>query len=74
MDIEVLGVTHLVALDDAVGLEETILGVLVVRLIDGLRIHGVAKVSNREVAGCGGKKVKSAKTEDKKTRDKEDER
>jgi len=49
VDVEVLGVADLVVLDDAVGLEETILGVLVVCLIDRLREHCVAKVSDREV-------------------------
>ena len=53
MDIKVLGVAHLIVLDNVVGLQETILGVLVVHLIDRLRVHCVAKVSNREVATCG---------------------
>lgn len=57
VDVEVLGVADLVVRDDAVGLEETILGVLVVRLIGGLREHCIAKVSNREVPACRGKKV-----------------
>ena len=57
VDVEVLGVTDLVVLDDAVGLEETILGAPVVRLIDGLREHCVSKVIDREVTACGGKKV-----------------
>lgn len=39
----------LVVLDDAVGLEKTILWVLVVRLIDGMREHCVVEVSGREV-------------------------
>ena len=65
VDIKVLGVADLSVLDDAVGLEETILGVAVVRLIRGVREHCVAIVGDREVATCGGKK--SNKTEDKKT-------
>ena len=57
MDIKVLGVAYLIVLDNVVGLQETILGVLVVHLIDRLRVHCVAKVSNREVATCGGEKI-----------------
>ena len=64
-----LGVADLGVLDDAVGLEETIRGVAVVRLIDGLREHSVAKVSDREVTGCRGKTQYSAKAEDKKAGD-----
>ncbi len=59
VDVEVLGVSDLVVLDDAVSLEETIPGVPVVRLIDGLREHCVAKVSDREVTACGGNKSNS---------------
>ena len=54
-----LGVADLIVLNDVVGLEETILRVPVVRLIGGLREHCVAKVSNRKVTGCGGKKSNS---------------
>jgi hypothetical protein len=56
VDVKVLGIADLVVLDDAVGLEETILGVLVVRSITGLREHCVGKVSDREVTTCRGKK------------------
>ena len=76
-----LGVADLVVLDDTVGLEETIPGVLVGRLIDGLREHCIAKVSNREVTACGGKKsnsqlkLKTRRQEmENATRDEEDER
>ncbi len=54
-----LGVADLIVLDDAVGLEEAIPGVLVVRLVDGLREYYVAKVSDREVTAWGGKKSNS---------------
>jgi hypothetical protein len=81
VDVEVLKVVDLVVLDDAVGLEETIPGVSVVRSIDGLREHCVAKVSDREVTACGGKKsnsqlkLKTRRREMKNvTRDEEDER
>jgi hypothetical protein len=80
VDVEVLKVVDLVVLDDAVGLE-TIPGVSVVRLIDGLREHCVAKVSDREVTAYGGKKsnsqlkLKTRRREMKNvTRDEEDER
>ena len=59
--IEVVWIAHLIVLDDAVGLEETILGELVIRLIGGLGEHCVAKVSDREITACVGKKTKSAR-------------
>ena len=59
MDVELLGITDLSVLDDAVCLEETIFGILVVSSIDRLREHCVAKVSDREVTAYRGKKSKS---------------
>ena len=49
MDIKVLGVSELTVLDDAVGLEVTIPGVPVVRLIGGVKEHCVPKVRARDV-------------------------
>jgi hypothetical protein len=68
VNVEVLGIVDLVFLDDAGGLEETILGVLVVRLITGVREHCFGKVTDREVTTCRGKKkvIVAAQTEDKK--------
>jgi len=57
MDVEVLGVADLIVLDNIMGLEETILGVMIVCLIDRLREHYIAKVSNWEVTTCSGKKI-----------------
>ena len=50
-----LGVVDLGVLNDAVGLEETIRGVAVVRSISGLREHSVPKLIDREIAACGRK-------------------
>jgi hypothetical protein len=58
MDVKVLGVADLIILDDAVGLEETIFGVLV-GSIDRLREHCIHKSMDREVTACGGKKRNS---------------
>jgi hypothetical protein len=57
MDVKALGVADLVVLDDAVGLEETIRGVLVVRSIGGLREHYTAIFSNREIPAYRGNKL-----------------
>jgi len=55
VSFKVLGVSDLLVWDDTKGLEETILGVLVVLLISGVRVHHVAEVSNGNVAACEGK-------------------
>jgi len=50
--VVVLGMAHLVILDDAKGLEEPIGRVLVVRLVLGLREQELAEVGRREFATC----------------------
>ena len=57
--VEVLRFAHLLVPDDAVDLEETILGVGVVFAILGLREHHLSVVMDREVATCKGKKDNS---------------
>jgi len=59
MDIDVLRVADLGVLDDAIGLEETTLGVPVARLIDRVREHCLDNLGSREVATCRGKKSNS---------------
>jgi hypothetical protein len=50
------GVAESSALDDSIRLEEAVRGVAVVRSIGGLREHRVAKLGDREITACGGKK------------------
>jgi len=57
--VEVLRVADLAVLDDAVGLQETMLGVLIVRPIGDVREHKVLKVENGELTACGGNKSDS---------------
>lgn len=47
-----LRLADLVVLHDAIGLEESIVRVVVVRLVLGLREHNLAKVGMREVGTC----------------------
>jgi len=54
--VEVRRVADLAVLDDAVGLQETIVGVLKGRSIGGVREQQFTKVGNREFTTCGGKK------------------
>jgi hypothetical protein len=55
--VKVLKLVDLVVLHDAIGLEEPIVRVLVVRPVIALREHDLAKVGRREVATCGDKMV-----------------
>ena len=59
IDVELLRFAHLLVLDDAVDLQETVRGVSVVLAILELRKHYVSVVRDRKVATCKGKKIVS---------------